>query len=190
MIKSMRFISIFCIAVAFAVMLPNSSLWAQDKVFGVTLTPPQREQFTAITDAAEPARKAIRENAKLSEEEKRVQMKAVYDGIREKLKAILTPAQRKEMEAAFSAPSQGAHKRFAVASSNIFGVTLTPQQMEQFKALNVASEPAKKAIRENTALSGEEKQVQMKAVYDGIREKLKAVLTPAQLKEMEAAQKK
>ena len=188
--NSMRFISIFCIVVAWAVILPSGALWAQDKVFGVPLTPPQQEQFRAITVAAEPERKAIRENATLSEEEKRVQMKAVYDGIREKLKAILTPAQRKEMEAAFSAPAQGAPKRFAVASSNIFGVTLTPPQMEQFKALNVAAEPAKKAIRENTALSAEEKQSQMKAVYDGIKEKLKAVLTPAQLKEMEASQKK
>lgn len=188
--NSMRFISIFCIVVAWAVILPSGALWAQDKVFGVPLTPPQQEQFRAITVAAEPERKAIRENATLSEEEKRVQMKAVYDGIREKLKAILTPAQRKEMEAALSAPAQGAPKRFAVASSNIFGVTLTPPQMEQFKALNVAAEPAKKAIRENTALSAEEKQSQMKAVYDGIKEKMKAVLTPAQLKEMEASQKK
>ncbi|MEI7947676.1 MAG: hypothetical protein WCJ02_13330 [bacterium] len=190
MIKSMRFISIFCIAVAWAVIMPSGALWAQDKVFGVTLTPPQREQFTAITDAAEPARKAIRENASLSEEEKRVQMKALYDGIREKLKAILTPAQRKEMEAAFSASAQGANKRFAVASSKIFGVTLTPSQMEQFKAFNAAAEPAKKAIRENSALSAEEKQAQMKTVYDGIREKVKSILTPAQLKEMEGAQKK
>jgi hypothetical protein len=30
----------------------------------------------------------------------------------------------------------------------------------------------------------------MKAVYDGIREKMKAILTPDQLKEMEAAPKK
>ena len=76
------------------------------------------------------------------------------------------------------------------AQSKAFGVTLTPAQQEQFKAMNVAAEPSKKAIRENTTLSEDEKRTQMKAVYDGIKEKLKAILTPEQLKEIEAAQKK
>ena len=45
MMKSMHFVSIVCIAVA--VMLPSGSLWAQDKVFGVTLTPAQLKEMEA-----------------------------------------------------------------------------------------------------------------------------------------------
>ena len=96
--KSMRSVWLFCVGVALAVLVPAGLLSAQAKVFGVTLTPAQEEQFKAINAAAEPAKKAIRENTALSEGEKHAQMKAIYDGIREKLKAILTPDQLKEME--------------------------------------------------------------------------------------------
>ncbi|MEI6810202.1 MAG: hypothetical protein WCN95_15900, partial [bacterium] len=175
--KIMHFVPAFCVAL----ILSAGSLSAQSKAFGVTLTPAQQEQFKAMNVAAEPSKKAIRENTTLSEDEKRTQMKAVYDGIKEKLKAILTPEQLKEMAVA---PVRGASSR---PQSRAFGVTLTPAQQEQFTAMNVAAEPSKKAIRENTTLSEDEKRTQMKAVYDGIKEKLKTILTPEQLKEMEAA---
>ena len=184
--KSMRFVSALCIAVALALLLPAGSLWAQAaKAFGATLTPEQQEKFKEMNVAAEPAKKAIRENTKLSDEEKHVQLKAVYDGIRKKLTAILTPEQVKEME---SAPVHKASMPHGPGKA--FGATLTPEQHEKFKEMNVAAEPAKKAIRENTKLSDEEKHVQMKAVYDGIRKKLTAILTPEQVKEMVAVEKK
>ena len=93
-------IPMLCGAVAVAFALLSNTASAQMRAFGVTLTPEQAEQFKAINDAAAPAKKAVRENTALSEAEKRAQMKAVYDGIKEKLKAILTPEQLKEMEAA------------------------------------------------------------------------------------------
>jgi len=166
-------------------MLPPGPLHAQSKVFGVTLTPAQQEHFKAINAAAEPAKKAVRENAALAPSEKQAQMKAIYDGIKEKLKAILTPDQLKEMEAATAAQRPGTLRN--PTNAKVFGVTLTPAQQEQFKAFNAAAEPAKRAVRENTALTPAEKQAQMKTIYDGIKEKLKTILTPDQLKEMEAA---
>jgi|APCry1669188910_1035180.scaffolds.fasta_scaffold17882_1 Spy/CpxP family protein refolding chaperone len=182
--KLMRVVLVFCVAL----MMTIGSLSAQSKVFGVTLTPAQEVQFKAFNDAAAPAKKAIRDNPALSDAEKHAQMKAVYDGIREKLKAILTPEQLKEMETAALTTSTGTSSKFA--PSKVFGVTLTPVQQEQFKVINDAAAPAKKAIRDNAALSEDEKRAQMKVVYDGIREKLKAILTPEQLKDMETAQKK
>ena len=104
--KSMRFVSIFCGAVAVILTLLTGPLSAQAKVFGVTLTPAQEEQFKAFNAAAEPAKKAIRENPALSEAEKRTQMMAIYAGIKEKLKAILTPDQLKVMETASTATSK------------------------------------------------------------------------------------
>ena len=157
----------------------------QSKAFGVTLTPAQQEKFKAMNIASEPAKKAIRESATLSEDERRAQMRAVYAGIKEKLKAILTPEQLKEMETAALVQRTSPTQQFRA-----FGVTLTPAQQEQFKAMNIAAEPSKKAIRENTTLSDEENRTQMKAIYDGIKEKLKAILTPEQLKELETVEKK
>ena len=59
-----------------------------------------------------------------------------------------------------------------------FGVTLTTAQAEQFKAFNVAAEPAKKLIRENAALSEAEKNTQMKAIYDNIKLHCRPYLLP------------
>ena len=182
--RVMRVFLVFCVAL----LLTIGSLSAQSKVFGVTLTPAQEVQFKAFNEAAAPAKKAIRDNPALSDAEKHAQMKAVYDEIREKLKAILTPEQLKEMDAATLTASSRTSSKFA--PSKVFGVTLTPAQQEQFKVINDAASPAKKAIRDNAALTEDEKRAQMKVVYDGIREKLKAILTPEQLKEMEAAQRK
>ena len=98
--KSTRIISAACVAAALALVLSARSALAEFKPFGVTLTRAQQEQFKAIHAAAEPAKKAVRENAALSQSEKQAQMKAIYDGIKEKLKAILTPEQVQEMHAA------------------------------------------------------------------------------------------
>ncbi len=61
--------------------------------FGVKLTAAQAEQLKAFSIAAEPAKKLIRENATLSEADKRTQMMAIYDNIKLQLRAILTPKQ-------------------------------------------------------------------------------------------------
>ena len=158
---------------------PPANTPAPVKVFGVTLTAAQAEQFKAINAAAEPEKKAIRENAALSEAEKRTQMQAVYEKIRQQIKAILTPEQIAEME---KTPPEN-----TPAPVKVFGVMLTAAQAEQFKAINTAAEPEKKAIRENAALSETEKKTQMQAVYEKIKQQLIAILTPEQIAEMEKA---
>ena len=138
--------------------------------FGVKLTAAQAEQFKAFNVAAELAKKVIRENAKLSEAEKRTQMTAISDNIKVQLRAILTPEQLAIMD-----------KLPKPESLVAFGVTLTAAQAEQFKAFNTAVEPAKKLIRENTTLSEADKRTQMTAIYDMLKLQLRAILTPEQL---------
>jgi hypothetical protein len=180
--KAWRLTPVLCAVVALVVMLLPGRLAAQTKVFGLTLTPEQAEKFRAINIEAEPAKKAIREDASLSESEKLTRMKGVYDGIREKLKTILTPEQLKEMEAGTPAKSaETAPKPFAV-----FGVTLTPEQAVKFKAINAEAQPKKKALADDKALSAAEKRAQMQAIYKEIKEKLRAILTPEQIKQMDA----
>jgi archaellum component FlaG (FlaF/FlaG flagellin family) len=148
------------------------------KVFGVTLTPAQADQFKTIYTAEQPAMKAIRDNAALSAADKKSQLQAIYEKIKEQLKAILTPDQIAQMEKPATTTS-------TTTPVKVFGVTLTPAQAVQFKAFCDAEQPAEQAIRDNAALSADQKHTQMQAIYDKIKQQLKAILTPDQIAQME-----
>ena len=157
---------------------PTAPMPTPVTVFGVTLTPEQAKHFKAICDAAQPAKQAISNNTTLSAEQKRSQIAAVYAKIKQQLIAILTPAQIAQMTqtpAATPTPP---------APVKVFGVTLTPEQAKQFKAINDAAQPEKKAIMDSTTLSADEKRTQMTAIYAKIKQQLIAILTPAQVAEM------
>lgn len=202
--KAFRFVPAFCAATfAIAILLPGHASGEAAKetkapeaakgagepqkafsAFGVPLTPEQATKFKTFTSEAMPKKRAIAEDKTLSEAEKRTRIQAIYKEIREKLRAILTPEQIALLDSPATAYPQ---KREGAGPAKAFGVTLTPEQAEKFKAINAEAMPKKKAIRENAALSEAEKRTQMLAVYKEIREKLKAILTPDQLKQMEAA---
>ncbi len=172
---------------SFVMVLPTlggSPAPLANKVYGVTLTPQQEEQLKAFNTEAEPAIKAIKADASLSREEKEEQVKAIRDGIKEKLRAILSPEQAKDMSAVQSTPNP---KGFVVKA---LGVTPTPEQEAQFWAILAEAEPAMKAIRENSKLSEAEKKVQMQAVYDDINNKLTALVNPQPEKQQETTEKK
>ena len=75
----------------------------------------------------------------------------------------------------------------APLANKVYGVTLTPEQEEQLKAFNSEAEPAIKAIKADASLSREEKEEQVKAIRDGIKENLRVILSPEQAKDMTAA---
>jgi Spy/CpxP family protein refolding chaperone len=135
-------------------------------------------KFKAICDAQQPAQQAIRNNSTLSAADKQTQMSAIYATIKVQLKAILTPAQIAQM-------AQASTTTTSTTPIKVFGVTLTPAEAVQFKAIYSAQLPAKKAIRDNTTLSKAEKQTMMTEIYTSLREQLKAILTPEQIAQME-----
>jgi len=148
------------------------------KIFGVTLTPAQAEKFNAIRATEQPKMNAIRENAALTEADKKTQMAAIYADMKQQLIAILTPAQVAEMDKASTKPTKQ-------EPSKIFGVTLTPAQAEQFKAIRATAAPKMKAIRDNAALSDAAKKTQTAAIYADLKQQLLAILTPEQIATME-----
>jgi hypothetical protein len=75
----------------------------------------------------------------------------------------------------------------APLANKVYGVTLTPEQEAQLKVFNSEAEPAIKAIKADASLSREEKEEQVKAIRDGIKENLRVILSPEQAKDMSAA---
>jgi len=81
-------------------------------------------------------------------------------------------------------PTQGGSP--APLANKVYGVTLTPEQEERLKIFNSEAEPAIKAIKADASLSREDKEEQVKAIRDGIKENLRVILSPEQAKDMTA----
>jgi len=90
------------------------------------LTPEQEKQLVPILQAEEPKLQAIKNDQSLSREEKLLRLRAVHDESNPQVKAILTPAQYKQlqvirqkrraqlmMQAAKSNPHQGRAARLS-----------------------------------------------------------------------------
>lgn len=63
------------------------------------LTDSQKSQIKAIRQAARTERDAIRNDTKLTREQKRAQMKELHAATRAKVEAVLTPEQRQKLAA-------------------------------------------------------------------------------------------
>jgi len=62
------------------------------------LTPEQEKQLVPILQAEEPKLQAIKNDQSLSREEKLLRLRAVHDESNPQVKAILTPAQYKQLQ--------------------------------------------------------------------------------------------
>lgn len=67
---------------------------------------------------------------------------------------------------------------------------LTPEQVEKLKPIFARDADKLKAIREDAALTAEEKREKARAIYEGSVEEIKAVLTPDQAEKWKAAMEK
>ncbi len=65
----------------------------------LNLTAAQQTKIKAIMEASRPQMKALRENTKLSEQDKHAQMMKMRKAQMEKINAVLTPAQRTKFAA-------------------------------------------------------------------------------------------
>lgn len=67
---------------------------------------------------------------------------------------------------------------------------LTPEQVEKLKPIFAKDMEKFKALREDTALTPEAKREKMRAIFEGSREEVKAVLTPEQAEKWKAGMEK
>lgn len=67
---------------------------------------------------------------------------------------------------------------------------LTPEQVEKLKPIFAKDAEQYKALREDAALSREQKGEKMRAIFQASREQIQAILTPGQVEKMKAAMEK
>ena len=67
---------------------------------------------------------------------------------------------------------------------------LTPEQVEKLKPIFAKDAEQYKALREDAALSREQKGEKMRAIFQASREQIQAILTPDQVEKMKATMEK
>ena len=150
------------------------------------LSDAQVDQLNALFEADGPKMKGLREDASLSDAQKREQLKSLSDVRREKIAAILTPEQRakaaEEIKRRGGGPdgNQADGLRRLQAMKEKLG--LSDAQVEKLKPILTEEGPKIKAIREDSSASPEAKQEAVKQSM----QRIAAELTPEQLEKFKA----
>ena len=121
------------------------------------LSDAQVEQLTALFDADGPKMKGLREDASLSDTQKREQLKGLSDARREKIAAILTPEQRAKAAEEIKRRGGGPDSPQAEGLRRLQAIKeklgLSDAQVEKLKPILTEEGPKMKALREDSSTS-------------------------------------
>lgn len=155
----------------------------------LNLSQAQKDQITQINADHKAAMQALKEKENtITVAAHKEQMKALGKARHEKVQNILTAEQKEKLakkraERAGKGPNAHFKKgRGGMAKTNL---NLSDEQSAKVKTIRSKTQEKVKAIRENSALSQDEKKQQTIAVYKQQNDEMKSVLTPEQVKKME-----
>lgn len=140
---------------------------------GTALTPSQRTKIQALERKGRAELSAVR-NGLGQPAEKKSKMEAISKKYRDAELAILTPAQRAELEKQLAARKVMAAKLIAIQKS------LTPQQRDKGQALRKNFQRKAVAVYQNKKLSNAQKKAQYMKLQLQQNAAMRALLTPQQ----------
>jgi len=162
----------------------------------LNLSEEQKAKLKAEREANKAQLDAIRNDASLSETQKKEKAKSIHEAQKAKMQSILTPAQKAQMEKnkqeAKEKGKQMAQQRTDMTEKRkdaMKDLNLSNDQAEKLKAHNQAAHEKMKAIRSNTSLTEEQKKTEMKNLQQWSKDERKKILTAEQLKKMEEMKK-
>ncbi len=156
------------------------------------LTQDQKDQIAKINAEYKAAVQELKakENS-ITVAEHKDQMKTLGKTRHEKVQSVLTAEQKEKLEKKRAerkgkgpnAHFNGKRAKGGMAKSNL---NLTDEQSAKVKTIRSNTQRKIKSIRENDALNSEEKKQQTIAAFRQQSEEMKGLLTPEQVKKMEA----
>jgi hypothetical protein len=153
---------------------------------GSRFSPEQRKQMMAIQLDYHQKQRELYQDDRQTLGHYKDQLLALDKERRAKMEALLTPAQKPEVERRRKRRSEEAQVRTAARVERIkIHLNLTDQQAAFVKAVQEKSLAEASSIRENEDLLPDQKREQFKALADRQKESLKSVLTADQFTEWE-----
>lgn len=161
------------------------------------LTAEQKAKFQSLREAQKKEMQALRQNGNVTPE----QRKAIHEKYKAQYEAILTPAQREEMnkqKAEWKGKGDRAGKDFGKRGGKMGAqaaffkkeLNLTADQETKLKSIFEEFRTKAQDIRSNSSLAQEQKRAQMKSLAEQYMSQGKAVLTPEQAKKFEEMKSK
>ena len=137
----------------------------------LNLSPEQKKQLHELRMTARDKAAIIRQDSKLSAEEKTAKLQELRATTRNQMKAVLTPDQQQ----AFAARRE-AHRAEMAAK-----LGLTDEQQGKLKDVFQSAREQRKSVLTNTTLTNDEKLAQLKQIRETKKAQISTILTPDQL---------
>ena len=156
----------------------------------LNLTNAQKEQMKANRQSFKKQMDELKNNDKLTREERNTRRKALMQQQHEQMQSILTAEQKEKMKAANKdrMKDHGAmEKKQREEMKTQLG--LTAEQDRKLAEMHKANMEKMKAIRDNKSLTEDAKKEQMKALKQQQEEAMKSILTPEQVSKMKEMHK-
>lgn len=161
----------------------------------LNLTTQQKAQLKESQQAMKQQRDAIKNDATLTQDQKKAKMQDLRKTQQDKLNSILTPEQKAKMAADKKdwkgKPGQSAHaeKERKGNGPMMKDLNLTDTQKAQMKSDRDDMKQQRDAIQNDATLTQAQKKVKMQDLMKSERSKMSSILTPEQKAKMQADRK-
>lgn len=153
---------------------------------GLNLTQQQQDQLKPIFEKQHEQVQAIRQDASLSEDQKKQKIEALHQDAQAQIKGILTPEQQQQWEQKKAQGKQRmAGHRKQMGARMAQKLNLTAQQQEQLKPIFQKQHEQAKAVWQDNSLTQDQKKQKMQALRQDMKSQMDAVLTPEQQQQMQ-----
>jgi len=158
-----------------------------ERLKDLELTTDQKAKMKELRERNQQQREAIKNDASLSEEQKRAKMQELYKNQKQSGDAVLTPDQKAKLKAA-QHKGRDAHKKGKGVKKD--EINFTPDQRTRMNTIREGFKKQTDAVKNDASLSKEQKAEKLKQLRSRQQEQMKTIRTPDQKTKMEANRKK
>lgn len=168
----------------------KEKMFNKKELASLNLTEEQKAKMKSMNQDLRKQAEELRKQDNLTTQESREKMEALRKDHQAKFQSLLTPEQKAQVEKDHKARKakgkEHGEKRQAKMKEEL---NLSDEQMTKITAGRKATAEKMKAVRENNALSDEEKKEQAKELMKQQKESTKSLLTEEQKKKMKEHKK-
>jgi Spy/CpxP family protein refolding chaperone len=151
----------------------------------LNLTAEQKAQLKSIHQITRAQLRALRDDQSLSPEQREAKARAVREGAQQQALGVLTPQQQelaknRRHEGHGRGPGRAFGREFSRGENGPGTLNLTEDQRAQLKSIHESTRTQVNAIRNDTALTSEQRAEKIKSIHKATRQKLSGILTQEQ----------
>ena len=151
------------------------------------LTDAQKAQLKANREDMKQQSDAIKNDASLTQDQKREKMRELHKSQKDKMNAVLTPDQKTKIQA--DRQNWNGNRAKKGRGNGMKHLDLNDAQKAQMKANRDEMKKQSDAIKSDASLTEDQKREKIQELHKSRRNKMNSVLTPAQKAKIEARKK-